>query len=73
MVSSVSLISIMQNFATMVTGPFGISAIIVGIAASFVAAALHFLPPRSGFIAMGCGAGAFTAGWLVQTYLSSGV
>jgi hypothetical protein len=54
----------------MITGPFGVSAIILAIAGTFIAAALHFLPGRAGFVSMGCGAVAFAAAWLVNTYLA---
>lgn len=65
-----SLISVVSNLAQMITGPFGVSAIILAIAGTFIAAALHFLPGRAGFVSMGCGAVAFAAAWLVNTYLA---
>lgn len=67
--SGTSLITIAQNIATMITGPFGISAIIIAVAGTALAAAMHFLPGRHIFTAIGCGAVAFTSAWLVNTYL----
>lgn len=64
-----SLITIAQNIATMITGPFGVSAIIIAVSGTALAAAMHFLPGRHIFTAIGCGAVAFTAAWLVNSYL----
>lgn len=66
-----SLITIVQNLATLITGPFGVSAIILAIAGTFIAAALHFVPGRAGFVSFACGAMAYTAAWIVHTYLGS--
>lgn len=65
-----SLITFAQNLATFITGPFGVSIIILAVAGSFLAAALHFMPARAGFVSFGCGAVAFASAWLVQQYLS---
>ena len=67
-----SLIQFAQNMAQFITGPFGVSIIILAVAATFLGAALHFLPARAGFVSFACGAIAFAAAWLVQQYLGAG-
>lgn len=38
------LYTLVQALATFITGPFGVSLIVVAVAGSFLAAALHWVP-----------------------------
>jgi type IV secretory pathway VirB2 component (pilin) len=67
-----SLIQFAQTLAQFITGPFGISVIVLAVAGTFLAAALHMLPARAGFVSFVCGAMAFAAAWLVQQFIGAG-
>lgn len=59
--------------STFLLGPFGIAVIVLGVAGSFIAAALNMLPPRAGMVSIACGGMAFIGAYLVRTYISSGL
>ena len=64
-----SLLTFFQGLATLITGALGISAITVAIAACAIAAAFHMMRWSHVFEAIGAGAVAFSAAWIVNTYL----
>ena len=64
-----SLITFIQAIATMITGPFGIGAITVAIAGTFIAAAIHMVPVSWGWRTLACGGCAFSAAWAVTTFM----
>lgn len=64
-----SLITFVQNLATLIAGPFGISAIIVAVAGTFIAAAIHMVPVSWGWRTLACGGCAFSAAWAVNTLM----
>lgn len=59
--------------ATFILGPFGIGIIVLGVVGSFMAASVHMLPPRSGFISVACGALAFVGAYFVRQYINMGL
>lgn len=67
------LASFVQALATFITGPFGISTIIVAVAATFLAAAVHMCPMNWGWRSLICGAMAFSAAWAVNTFIAVAV
>jgi hypothetical protein len=60
------LSTLVQALATFLTGPFGVSLIVVAVASSFLAAALHWVPVNYAFRSLAFGAGAFSAAYLVN-------
>lgn len=65
-----SLITFFQNLAALLVGPMGISAITVAIAGCAIAAAFHIMRWSHVFEAIAAGAVAFSAAWIVTTYLA---
>ena len=66
------LYTLVQALAVFITGPFGVSLIVVAVAGSFLAAALHWVPVNYAFRSLAFGAGAFTAAYLVGMIGGSG-
>lgn len=64
-----SLLTFIQNLATFIVGPFGIGAITVAIAGTFIAAAIHMIPVSWGWRCLACGGCAFSSAWAVQTFM----
>ena len=64
-----SLLTFIQSLATFITGPFGIGAITVAIAATFITAAIHMCPVSWGWRTLACGGCAFSAAWAVTTFM----
>lgn len=65
-----SLLTFIQNLAQFISGPFGIGAITVAIAGTFIAGAIHMVPINWAWRTMFCGAAAFSAAWAVQTFMA---
>ncbi len=59
------LYTLVQALAQFITGPFGVSLIVVAVAGSFLSAALHWVPVNYAFRSLAFGACAFTAAYLV--------
>jgi type IV secretory pathway VirB3-like protein len=66
----VTLITFFQGLATLLTSTLGIAAITVAIAGCAIAAAFHIMRWSHVFEAMAAGAVAFSAAWIVQTYIA---
>lgn len=64
-----SLLTFIQNVATFIVGPFGIGAITVAVAGTAIAAAIHMCPASWIWRTIGCGGLAFSAGWVVSTWM----
>lgn len=61
-----ALYTLVQALAQFITGPFGVSLIVLAVAGSFLSAALHWVPVNYAFRSLAFGAGAFTAAYLVS-------
>ncbi len=59
------LLTLVTALATFIVGPFGIAVITIGVACSFLFAALHFCSHRTAFLSLGYGAAAFSAAYFV--------
>lgn len=64
-----TLIAFFQGIAALLVGPLGIAAITVAIAGCAIAAAFHIMRWSHVFEAIAAGAVAFSAAWVVNTYL----
>ena len=64
-----SLITFFQGLATLLTSTLGIAAITTAIAGCAIAAAFHIMRWSHVFEAIAAGAVAFSAAWIVNTYL----
>ena len=64
-----TLITFFQNIAQLLTSTLGIAAITVAIAGCAIAAAFHIMRWSHVFEAIAAGAVAFSAAWIVNTYL----
>lgn len=63
------LLAFAQNMAQFIVGPFGVSIITLAIAGTAMAAAVHAMRWGHVFTTIGCGACAFSAAWIVNTFL----
>jgi type IV secretory pathway VirB2 component (pilin) len=68
---AMSLLTFAQNLAQFITGPFGISLITLAIAGTAMAAAVHAMRWSHVFTVVFMGAIAFSAAWIVQTFLNA--
>jgi type IV secretory pathway VirB2 component (pilin) len=66
-----SLLTFAQNLAQFITGPFGVSLITLAIAGTAMAAAVHAMRWSHVFTVVFMGAIAFSAAWIVQTFLNA--
>lgn len=67
-----SLTAFVQAVTQFITGPFGISLIVIAVCAMFLAAMFRAVPVMSGFVALFLGACAMSAAWAVNTFLGGG-
>lgn len=65
-----TLITFFQGLATLIAGPLGIAAITVAVAGCAIAAAFHMMRWSHVFEAIAAGAVAFSAAWIVNTYIA---
>lgn len=65
-----TLITFFQNIAALLTSTLGIAAITTAIAGCAIGAAFHLLRWSHVFEAIAAGAVAFSAAWVVNTYLA---
>jgi hypothetical protein len=64
--------TVLTAFAGIILGPAGISFIVIACAITWILAGAHFIPPRSGWISIGCGFGAFTIAFIIRQVLGGG-
>lgn len=60
------LLSVVQQLANFIIGPFGISMIGLGVGGCFIAAMVNMMPVTVAYRAMYCGAGAYSAAWFAS-------
>lgn len=65
-----SLLTFFQGIATLLTTTLGIASITCAIAGCTIAAAFHIMRWSHVFEAIAAGAVAFSAAWIVNTYLA---
>lgn len=60
------LLSVVQQLANFIIGPFGVSMIALGVGGSFLAALVNMMQVSTAYRAMYCGAGAYSAAWFAS-------
>lgn len=56
--------------ASFIMGSWGISVMVLAVVGSFIGAAAHLLPPRSGFVSTGCSVMAFVGAYAIRTFIA---
>lgn len=60
------LLSVIQQLANFIIGPFGVSLIALGVGGCFLAAMVQMMQVSNAYRAMYCGAGAYSASWFAS-------